>query len=121
MCDLSQLFHQEDQSYLDLGLSDERDLEKPSLWEQYPRYSTMLASQMCMMNQRTIGEWTCQSKYTSVKKSLTSECQQQLMAEFPKAIVLPPMYTCTVMKLGQDFRTMTFPMFHQFFHYGMNI
>ena len=30
----------------DLGLSDERDLEKPSLWEQYPRYSAMLASQM---------------------------------------------------------------------------
>ena len=60
----------------DLGLSDERDLEKPSLWEQYPRYSAMLASQMCMMNQRTIEEWTCQSKYTSVKKSLTSECQQ---------------------------------------------
>ena len=105
----------------DLGLSDERDLEKPSLWEQYPRYSAMLASQMCMMNQRTIEEWTCQSKYTSVKKSLTSECQQQLMAEFSKTIVLPPVYTCTVMKLGQDFRTMTFPMFHQFFHYGMNI
>ena len=121
MCDLCQLFHQEDQLIFDLGLSDERDLEKPSLWEQYPRYSAMLASQMCMMNQRTIEEWTCQSKYTSVKKSLTSECQQQLMAEFSKAIVLPPMCTCTVMKLGQDFRTMTFPMFHQFFHHGMNI
>ena len=105
----------------DLGLSDERDLEKPSLWEQYPRYSAMLASQMRMMNQRTIEEWTFQSKYTSVKKSLTSECQQLLMVEFSKAIVLPPMYTCTVMKLGQDLRTMTFPMFHQFFHYDMNI
>ena len=119
MCDLSQLFIKRISLILDLGLSDERDLEKPSLWEQYPRYSAMLASQMCMMNQRTIEEWTCQSKYTNVKKSLTSECQQQLMAELSKAIVLPPMYT--VMKLGQDFRTMTSPMFQQFFHYGMNV
>ena len=39
---------------LDLGLTDERDLEKPYHFEQYPRYSAMLASQMGMMNQRTI-------------------------------------------------------------------
>ena len=75
-------------------------LSLKDLWEQYPRYSAMLASQMCMMNQRTIEEWTCQSKYTSVKKSLTSECQQQLMAEFSKAIVLPPMYMSCHHSLG---------------------
>ena len=39
---------------LDLGLSGQRDLEKPYHFEQYPRYSAMLASQMGMMNQRTI-------------------------------------------------------------------
>ena len=81
----------------------------------------MLASQIGLMNQRTIEEWTCQSRYTSVKKSLTSECQQQLMAEYSKAIVLPPMYTCSVMKLGDDFITMLIPMFDKFEHYGMNI
>ena len=106
---------------LDLGLTDERDLEKPYHFEQCPRYSVMLASQMGMMNQRTIEQWTCHSRHTSVKKSLTSESQQQLMSEFSKAIMLPPMYTCTVMKLGDDFRIMASPMFRQIFHYGMNI
>ena len=81
----------------------------------------MLASQMGMMNQRTTEEWTCQSRSTSVKKSLTSEWQQQLMAEYSKAIVLLPMYTCSVMKLGDEFRTMLIPMFYKFEHYGMNI
>ena len=81
----------------------------------------MLVSQMELMNQRTIEEWTCQSKYTSVKKSLTSECQNQLMVEFSKAVMLPPMYTCSVMKLGDDFRAMLIPMFDKFEHYGMNI
>ena len=104
-----------------LGLTDERDLEKTYHFEQYPRYSAMLASQMGMMNQRTIEQGSCHSRYTSVKKSLTSESQQELMAEFSKAIMLPPVYTCTVMKLGDDFRTMSSPMFHQIFHYGMNI
>ena len=74
----------------DLGSTDERDLEKPFHVEQYPRYSAMLASQMGMMNQRTIEQWTCLSSHTSVKKSLTSESQQHLMAEFSKAIMLPP-------------------------------
>ena len=74
-----------------------------------------------MMNHRTIEQWTCHSRHTSVKKSLISESQQQLMAEFSKAIMLPPMHTCTVMKLGDDFRIMTSPMFHHSFHYGMNM
>ena len=73
------------------------------------------------MNQTTIEEWTCQSRHISVMKSLTSECQQQLIAEYSKAIVLPPMYTCSVMRLGNDFRTMLIPMFQKFEHYGMNI
>ena len=38
----------------DPGLTDERELEKPYHFEQYPRYSAMLASQMEMMNQRII-------------------------------------------------------------------
>ena len=80
----------------------------------------MLASQMGLMNERTKEEWTCQSRYTSVKKSLASKCQQQLMAEYSKAIVLPPVYTCSVMKLGDDFR-MLISMFDKFEHYGMNI
>ena len=105
----------------DLGLTDQRDLEKPIHLEQYPRYLSMLASQMGLMNQRTIEKWTCQSRYTSVKKSLTSECQRQLIEEYSKAIVLSPMYTCSVMKLGDDFRTMLIPMFDKFEHYGMNI
>ena len=105
----------------DLGLTDQRDLENPIHLEQYPRYSSVLASQMGLMNQRTIEEWTCQSKYTSVKKSLISECQNQLMVEFSKAVMLPPMYTCSVMKLGDDFRAMLIPMFDKFEHYGMNI
>ena len=77
---------------LDLGLTDERDLVKPYHFEQYPTYPQypMLASQMGMMNQRTIEQWTCHSRHTSVMKSLTSESQQQLMAEFSKAIMLPP-------------------------------
>ena len=57
---------------LDLGLTDKRDLEKPYHFEQYPRYLAMLASQMGLMNQRTIEQWTCHSRHTSVKKSLTS-------------------------------------------------
>ena len=105
----------------DLGLTEQRDLVKPIHLEQYPRYLSMLASQMGLMKQRTIEEWTCQSRYTSVKKILTSECQQQLMTEYSKAIVLPPMYTCSVMKLGDDFRRMLIPMFDKFEHYGMNI
>ena len=52
---------------------------------------------------------------------MTSECQNQLMVEFSKAVMLPPMYTCSVMKLGDDFRTMLIPMFDKFEHYGMNI
>ena len=74
---------------------------------------------MGLMNQKTIEVWTFESRYTSVKKSLTSECQQQLMAEYSKAIVLPPMYGCSVMKFGDDFRTMLIPMFDKFEHYGM--
>ena len=57
---------------LDLGLTDERDLENPYQLEQYPRCLAMLASQMGMMNQRTIEQWTCHSRHTSVKKGLTS-------------------------------------------------
>ena len=74
----------------DIGLSAERDLEKPSLWEQYPRYSAMLASQMCMMNQRTIEEWTCQSKYTSVKKSLTSVVSTAIDGRIFKSYCVAP-------------------------------
>ena len=80
----------------------------------------MLASQMGLLNQRTLEEWTCQSKYTSVKKSLTSECPNQLMVEFFKAVMLPLMYTCSVMKLGMT-RAMLIPMFDKYEHYGMNI
>ena len=121
MYDLLSFFIKRISLIFDLGLTDQRDLEKPIHLEQYPRYLSMLASQMGLMNQRTIEEWTCQSRYTSVKKSLTNECQQQLMAEYSKAIVLPPMYTCSVMKLGDDFRTMLIPMFDKFEHYSMNI
>ena len=63
-----------------LGLTDEKDLEKPYHFEQYPRYSEILASQMGMMNQR-IEQWNCHSRHKSVKKSLISESQWQLMAE----------------------------------------
>ena len=83
----------------------------------------MLASQMGMMNQRTIEQWTCHSRHTSVKKSLTSESQQQLMAELSKAIMLPPMYTCTVMKLGNDFRisyvSSNFPLWYEYIKQAM--
>ena len=48
---------------LDLGPTDERDLEKPYHFEQYPRYSAMLACQIGMMNQRTIEQWTCHSRH----------------------------------------------------------
>ena len=76
---------------------------------------------MGMMNQRTIEQWACHSRYTSVMKSLTSKSQQQLMTEFSKAIMLPPIYNCTAMKLGDAFRVMASPMCDQIFLYGMNI
>ena len=66
------------------------------------------------MNQRTIEQWSCPSRYTSVKKSLTSESQQQLMAKFSKAITLSPMYTCTVMKLGMTLGQWHFLCFIKF-------
>ena len=40
----------------DMELTDQRDLENPIHLEQYPRYLSMLASQMGLMNQKTIKE-----------------------------------------------------------------